>query len=104
MQQRGAAIIKARGASSAASAASSAVDHMRDWAKGSDGQWVSMAIPSDGSYGIKPGVVYSYPVVTKGGQYEIVKDLPIDSFSRGKMDATDQELREERAAIEDLLK
>ena len=104
VQQRGAAIIKARGASSAASAASSAVDHMRDWAKGSDGQWVSMAIPSDGSYGIKPGVVYSYPVVTKGGQYEIVKDLPIDSFSRGKMDATDQELREERAAIEDLLK
>ncbi|MCH9827207.1 MAG: malate dehydrogenase [Gammaproteobacteria bacterium] len=104
VQQRGAAIIKARGASSAASAASSAVDHMRDWAKGSDGQWVSMAIPSDGSYGIKPGVVYSYPVVTKSGQYEIVKDLPIDSFSRGKMDATDQELREERAAIEDLLK
>ena len=104
VQQRGAAIIKARGASSAASAASSAVDHMRDWAKGSDGQWVSMAIPSDGSYGIKPGVVYSYPVVTKSGQYEIVKDLPIDSFSRGKMDATDQELSEERAAIEDLLK
>jgi malate dehydrogenase len=104
VQQRGAAIIKARGASSAASAASAAVDHMRDWALGSNGKWVSMGIPSDGSYGIKPGVVYGYPVTTKNGQYEIVQDLPIDAFSRARMDATEKELREERAAVEDLLK
>jgi malate dehydrogenase len=104
VQQRGAAIIKARGASSAASAASSAVDHMRDWALGTQGRWVSMAVPSDGSYGIKPGVVYGYPVTTRNGQYEIVQGLSVDEFSRGKMDATDQELREERAAIEELLK
>jgi malate dehydrogenase len=104
VQQRGAAIIKARGASSAASAASAAVDHMRDWALGSNGKWVSMGIPSDGSYGIKPGVVYGYPVTTKNGQYEIVQGLPIDAFSRSRMDATEKELREERAAVEDLLK
>ncbi len=104
VQQRGAAIIKARGASSAASAASAAVDHMRDWALGTDGKWVSMGIPSDGSYGIAPGVVYGYPVTVKDGKYEIVQGLPIDAFSRSKMDATEQELREERAAVEDLLK
>ena len=104
VQQRGAAIIKARGASSAASAASAAVDHMRDWALGTNGKWVSMGIPSDGSYGIKPGVVYGYPVTVKDGQYEIVQGLDIDAFSRAKMDATEQELREERAAIEELLK
>ena len=109
VQQRGAAIIKARGASSAASAASAAVDHMRDWALGTDtgssgGKWVSMGIPSDGSYGIKPGVVYGYPVTCKDGQYEIVQGLSVDEFSRGKMDATDKELREERGAIEELLK
>ncbi|TXI84229.1 MAG: malate dehydrogenase [Cupriavidus sp.] len=104
VQQRGAAIIKARGASSAASAASAAVDHMRDWALGTNGKWVSMGIPSDGSYGIKPGVVYGYPVTVKDGKYEIVQGLDVDAFSRGKMDATEQELREERAAIEDLLK
>jgi len=104
VQQRGAAIIKARGASSAASAASAAVDHMRDWALGTNGKWVSMGIPSDGSYGIKPGVVYGYPVTCKDGKYEIVQGLNVDAFSRGKMDATEQELREERAAIEDLLK
>ena len=104
VQQRGAAIIKARGASSAASAASSAIDHMRDWALGTNGKWVSMGIPSDGSYGIKPGVVYGYPVTTKDGKYEIVQGLSIDEFSRGKMTATETELREERAAIEDLLK
>jgi len=104
VQQRGAAIIKARGASSAASAASAAVDHMRDWALGTNGKWVSMGIPSDGSYGIKPGVVYGYPVTVKDGKYEIVQGLEVDAFSRSKMDATEQELREERAAIEELLK
>jgi malate dehydrogenase len=104
VQQRGAAIIKARGLSSAASAASAAVDHMRDWALGSSGKWVSMGVPSDGSYGIKPGVVYGYPCICKNGGYEIVQGLPIDEFSRGRMDATDKELREERAAVEELLK
>lgn len=105
VQQRGAAIIKARGASSAASAASSAIDHMRDWALGTpDGDWVSMSVPSDGSYGVSEGVVYSYPCVCKNGDYQIVKDLPIDEFSREKMKATEQELREERSSIEDLLK
>tara|TARA_R110000850_G_scaffold85460_6_gene183885 strand:+ start:19210 stop:20193 length:984 start_codon:yes stop_codon:yes gene_type:complete len=104
VQQRGAAIIKARGLSSAASAASAAVDHMRNWALGSDGKWVSMGVPSDGSYGIEPGIVYGYPCVCKNGDYEIVKDLPVDDFSRSRMDATEKELREERAAVEDLLK
>ncbi|MCK9383113.1 MAG: malate dehydrogenase [Nevskia sp.] len=103
VQQRGAAIIKARGSSSAASAASAAVDHMHDWALGTNGAWVSMGIPSDGSYGIKPGVVYGYPVTCKDGKYEIVQGLSVDEFSRGKMTATENELREERAAIEDLL-
>ncbi|MGB5065153.1 MAG: malate dehydrogenase [Candidatus Competibacter sp.] len=105
VQQRGAAIIKARGASSAASAASSAIDHMRDWALGTpEGDWVSMAVPADGSYGISEGVIYSYPCVCKNGDYEIVQGLPVDEFSRSKMDATDKELREERSSIEDLLK
>jgi len=104
VQQRGAAIIKARGASSAASAASSALDHMRNWARGSrDGDWVSMAVPSDGSYGIAPGVVYSYPCVCTGGDYEIVQGLEVDAWSREKMAATEAELREERAAVEALL-
>ncbi len=104
VQQRGAAIIKARGASSAASAASAAIDHMRDWALGTPGDdWVSMAIPADGSYGIEPGIVYSYPVRCSGGQYEIVQGLAIDDFSRERMGATETELREERAAIEELL-
>ncbi|MCE8020488.1 malate dehydrogenase [Halomonas sp. MCCC 1A11036] len=102
VQQRGAAIIKARGASSAASAASSAIDHMRDWALGTD-QVVSMAIPSDGSYGIAEGIIYSYPVRCQNGDYEIVQGLEIDEFSRGKMKATEDELREERAAVEHLL-
>jgi malate dehydrogenase len=104
VQQRGAAVIKARGASSAASAASAAIDHLRDWALGTNGKWVSMGVASDGSYGIKPGVVYGYPCVCKNGQYEIVQGLSVDAFSRAKMDATEAELREERAAIEDLLK
>ena len=103
VQQRGAAIIKARGASSAASAASAAIDHMRNWALGtSEGDWVSMAVPSDGSYGIEPGVIYGYPVTCKGGSYEIVQGLEINDFSRARMDATDKELREERAAVEKL--
>ncbi len=104
VQQRGAAIIKARGTSSAASAASAAIDHMHDWALGTpDGDWVSMAIPADGSYGIEPGIIYSYPVRCSGGDYEIVQGLSVDDFSRGRMDATETELREERAAIEELL-
>lgn len=104
VQQRGAAIIQARGASSAASAASAAIDHMHDWAVGTpDGDWVSMAIPADGSYGIEPGIVYSYPVRCSDGQYEIVQGLDINEFSRDRMDATETELREERAAIESLL-
>lgn len=103
VQQRGAAIIKARGASSAASAASAAIDHMRNWALGTpEGEWVSMGIPSDGSYGIAPGVIYGYPCTCKGGTYEIVQGLEINEFSRARMDATDQELREERAAVEKL--
>ncbi len=104
VQQRGAAIIKARGASSAASAASAAIDHVRDWALGTPADdWVSMAVPSDGSYGIEPGIIYSYPVRCSGGKYEIVQDLEISDFSRERMAATEQELREERAAIESLL-
>ena len=104
VQQRGAAIIEARGASSAASAASAAIDHMRDWAHGTAGDdWTSMAIPADGSYGIEPGIVYSYPVRCSGGAYEIVQNLEISDFSRARMDATETELREERAAIEELL-
>jgi malate dehydrogenase len=105
VQQRGAAIIKARGASSAASAAAAAIDHMHTWAHGTaDGDWVSMGIPSDGSYGIEPGVIYGYPVTVKDGKYTIVQDLEINEFSRARMDATDKELREERAAVEALLK
>ncbi|HVV95958.1 MAG TPA: malate dehydrogenase [Rhodanobacteraceae bacterium] len=103
VQQRGAAIIKARGASSAASAASAAIDHVRTWAHGTaEGDWTSMAIPSDGSYGIKPGVIYGYPVTVKDGVYTIVKDLEIGAFSRERMDATEKELREERAGVEHL--
>ena len=104
VQKRGAAIIKARGASSAASAASAAIDHVRTWIDGTpDGDWVSMAIPSDGSYGIDEGVVFSYPVTCSGGEYQIVQDLPIDDFSRARLDATDAELREERAGVAELL-
>jgi malate dehydrogenase len=104
VQQRGAAIIKARGLSSAASAASAAIDHMRDWALGTPGDdWVSMGIPADGSYGIEPGIIYSYPCRCSQGKYEIVQDLEVSEFSRTRMDETDAELREERAAVEDLL-
>jgi malate dehydrogenase len=104
VQQRGAAIIKARGASSAASAASAALDHIHTWAHGTaSGDWVSMGIPSDGSYGIKEGVIYSYPVTIKDGEYQIVQGLSVDEFSRKRMDATDAELREEREGVKSLL-
>jgi malate dehydrogenase len=104
IQQRGAAIIKARGASSAASAASAAIDHMRDWSLGTPAaDWVSMAIPSDGSYGIPEGVMYSCPVTCKGGRYAIVQGLAVDEFCRGRMDATHKELLEEREGVQDLL-
>jgi len=104
VQQRGAAIIKARGASSAASAASAAIDHIHDWFHGTpSGDWVSMGVPSDGSYGIKEGVIYSYPVTIKDGAYQIVQGLSVDEFSRKRMDATEKELREERDGVKDLL-
>jgi malate dehydrogenase len=104
VQQRGAAILKARGASSAASAASAAIDHMHDWVNGTpDGDWVSMGVASDGSYGISEGVVYSYPVSCKAGQYTIIDGLDLDEFSRRMLDATNAELREERAGVADLL-
>jgi malate dehydrogenase len=104
VQQRGAAVIKARGSSSAASAASAAIDHMRTWFLGSaEGDWVSMGIPSDGSYGIAPGIIYSYPVTCRGGQYQIVQNLAVSDFSRARLVATEQELREERDGVKDLL-
>ena len=104
VQQRGAAIIKARGASSAASAASAAIDHIRDWVRGTPaGDIVSMAVPSDGSYGIREGVIYSYPVVCKNGDYQIVQGLSIDEFSRQRMDASLAELLEERDGVQELL-
>jgi malate dehydrogenase len=104
IQKRGAAIIDARGLSSAASAANAAMDHMRTWAQGTaDGDWVSMGVPSDGSYGIPEGVIYSYPVTTKGGEYQIVQGLSVDAFSRARMDATHKELLEERDGVKDLL-
>ncbi len=104
VQQRGAAIIKARGASSAASAASAAIDHMRDWSLGTPGDdWVSMGIPSNGSYDVAPGVVYSYPVRCSDGRYEVVEGLDVNTFSRERMEVSEAELREERAAIEHLL-
>ncbi len=104
VQQRGAAIIAARGASSAASAASAAIDHMRTWALGTaDGDWVSMGIPSDGSYGIPEGIIYSYPVTCRDGRYDIVQNLPVSAFSRARMDATAKELLEEHDAVQHLL-
>ena len=104
VQQRGAAIIAARGASSAASAASAAIDHLRSWALGTaDGDWVSMGIPSDGSYGIEQGIIYSFPVTCRDGRYQIVQDLAVSAFSRGRMDATAKELLEERDAVQHLL-
>ncbi len=104
VQQRGAAIIKARGASSAASAASAAIDHMRTWVQGTaKDDWTSMGIPADGSYGISEGILYSYPVTCSGGEYQIVEGLETGDFSREKMVITEEELRDERAAISDML-
>ena len=105
VQKRGAAIIEARGLSSAASAANAAIDHVRDWVHGTAaGDCVSMGIPSDGSYGIAEGVMFGYPVTCSGGKYTIVKGLEHNDFAKGKIDATLRELKEERAAIEHLLK
>lgn len=104
VQQRGAAIIAARGSSSAASAANAAIDHIHDWVMGTDdGDWVSMAVPSDGSYGVDEGLIYSFPVTCKNGEYEIVQGLDIDDFSRERMDASMAELKEERDAVAELL-
>lgn len=104
VQKRGAAIIKARGASSAASAASAAIDHMNTWVFGTaEKDWVSMAVPSDGSYGITDGLIYSFPCTCKNGIYSIVTDLPVDEFSRQRMKETEKELIEEREAVEDLI-
>ena len=97
-------MIKARGASSAASAASAAIDHVRIWTSGTpEGEWTSMGIPADGSYDIAEGVVYSYPVTCARGEYQIVQGLSIDEFSRKRMQATDAELREEREGVRELL-
>ncbi len=101
--KRGAAIIEARGLSSAASAANAAIDHVRDWVLGTNGKWVTMGIPSDGSYGIPQDIIYGFPVTCAGGRYEMVKGLEIDAFSRGKMDATLKELLEERDGVAHLL-
>lgn len=103
VQQRGAAIINARGLSSAASAANAAIEHIRDWVAGTNGEWTSMAIPSDGSYGTTKGLWYSFPVICSNGQYKVVQNLTIDEFSRKRMDATDAELKSERDAIASLL-
>lgn len=102
--KRGAAVIAARGASSAASAANAILDHMRDWVLGSESDdWVSMAVPSDGSYGVEKGLIYSYPVVCKDGDYEIVQDLEVSDFIKGKMVESETELKEERDTVADLL-
>ncbi len=104
IQKRGAAIIDARGLSSAASAANAAIEHVRDWVFGTrDGDWVSMGLPADGSYGIPEGVMYGYPTTCKNGRYEIVKGIDVSDFSRGRMQATLKELQEERDAIKHLL-
>jgi malate dehydrogenase len=101
--KRGAAVIDARGLSSAASAANAAIDHVRDWALGTSGRWTTMGIPSDGSYGIPPDVMYGFPVTCAGGDYAIVQGLEVDAFSRERMDATLKELLEERDAVAHLL-
>ena len=103
VQKRGAAIIEARGASSAASAAAATIDHTRDWLRGSaDGDWLSMAVVSDGSYGVPEGLISSFPVTTKDGNWEIVQGLEIDDFSRARIDASTTELGEERDAVQAL--
>jgi len=102
--KRGAAIIEARGLSSAASAANAALDHIRDWVLGTNGKWVTMGVPSDGAYGIPEGIIYGLPVTTQNGEYTVVKDLDIDAFSRERMDFTLKELLEERDGVQHLLK
>jgi len=104
VQKRGAAIIEARGSSSAASAAGAAIDHMHDWVRGSNGRWVSMAIPSDGSYGIEKGVYCSYPVICENGHYYKITNVPIDQFSAERIEISRKELFEERDAVASLLK
>jgi malate dehydrogenase len=104
VQKRGAAIIDARGLSSAASAANAAIDHVRNWVYGTpEGDWVSMGVPSDGSYGIPEGVIYGYPVTARGGEHQVVKGIEISDFSRKRMDATLKELHEERDGVKHLL-
>jgi malate dehydrogenase len=104
VQKRGAEIIEARGSSSAASAGYAGLEHIRDWVRGTrEGDWVSMSVPSDGSYGISEGLIYSFPVTVGEGQYEIVQGLAVDDFSRSKMQETENELKEEREAIKPLL-
>jgi malate dehydrogenase len=103
VQKRGAAVIEARGASSAASAANAAVDHVRDWVMGTaDGDWVSMGIPSDGSYGVEEGVIFGYPVTCSGGSYEIVQGLDLNDFSKSRLDVTVNELKDERETVKQL--
>ncbi len=104
VQKRGAAIIEARGLSSAASAANAAIDHVHDWVLGTpDGDWASMGVVSDGSYGVPEGIIYGFPCTCSGGEWSIVQDLPVNDFSRGKMDATGAELQEEAEAVKDLV-
>jgi malate dehydrogenase len=103
VQKRGAAVIDARGASSAASAANAAVDHVRDWVRGTpDGDWVSMGIPSDGSYGVEEGVIFGFPVTCSGGTYEIVQGLDLNEFSKSRLDVTVNELKDERETVKRL--
>jgi malate dehydrogenase len=103
VQKRGAAVIEARGASSAASAANAAIDHVHDWVLGTKSDdWVSMAIPSDGSYDVEEGLISSFPVTCSNGSYEIVQGLDIDDFSRSRIEATVNELKEERDAVKQL--
>ncbi|WP_027008830.1 malate dehydrogenase [Conchiformibius kuhniae] len=101
--KRGAAIIEARGLSSAASAANAAIDHIRDWVLGSNGQWVTMGVPSDGSYGIPEGVMFGFPVTCENGEYQIVQGLEIDAFSQERINKTLKELEEEKDGVKDLL-
>jgi malate dehydrogenase len=101
--KRGAAIIEARGLSSAASAANAAIDHVRDWVLGSNGRWVTMGIASDGQYGIPKDTMFGYPVTTSGGEYQVVEGLPIDDFSRQRIDATLKELQEEQEGVRHLV-
>jgi malate dehydrogenase len=101
--KRGAAIIEARGLSSAASAANAAIDHVHDWLLGSNGKWLTMGVASDGSYGIPKDVIYGFPVTTENGKWTMIKDLEIDAFSREKMDATLKELQEEQDGVKHLL-